>query len=75
MQSGDTAVGEQLGETTVERAPLSEIAPGPKPRAPAAAVTAFTWASVARVKRTGPSVAARSSSTTAAQCSGVLPGP
>ena len=62
-------------KTTVASDPLSATAPGPKPSAVAAAVTAFTWGSVARVSRTGPSVSARSSSTTAAQCSGVLPGP
>ena len=62
-------------KTTVERDPLSATSPWPKPRAAAAALTAFTCASVARVSRTGPSVSASSSSTTAAQCSGVLPGP
>ena len=38
-------------KTTVERDPLSATAPGPKPSATAAAVTAFTCASVARVEQ------------------------
>ncbi len=69
------ALGVAGRKTTVERAPLSETAAGPKPRAVATAMTAFTWASLALVTRTGPSVPVSSSATTAAQCSGVLPGP
>src|ERR1700722_4627165 len=61
--------------TTVANGPLSETVPGPWPSEAPTAETALTCASVALVNRTGPSVAVRSSSTTAAQCSGVLPGP
>ncbi len=62
-------------KTTVASDPLSDTVPGPTPSATPAAVTALTCASLARVSSTGPSVAVRSSPTTAAQCSGVFPGP
>ena len=48
-------------KTTVQKVPLSETVPGPTPRAAATAEAALTWASLARVRRTGPSVPPSSS--------------
>ena len=59
----------------VDVVPVTVTSPLPWPSASVRAVTAFTWASVARVRSTGAVVAASSSSTIAAQCSGALPGP